>query len=229
MKYDVVVIGAGPAGSTAAKFLSEKGVNVLLLDKSTFPRDKPCGGGLPTRVLERYKYIEENNLVDSYSYEIRLHSFSLKYKIDIQRNEPIVAMVQRKKFDDGLANLATRSGTTFITGKTVEGLKISKEKACLFLTDGTEIESQYVIAADGMWSSIGKQLGERQSCKNIGVCVVQEYPLNKKTPRSVFQRKKTCSLPFKCHGGRRIWLGISKERTCQHRYLRVSTSNWSKK
>ena len=60
MKCDVIIVGAGPAGSTAAKFLSEKGVNVLLLDKKKFPRDKSCGGGIPLRVLDRFKYIKEN-------------------------------------------------------------------------------------------------------------------------------------------------------------------------
>ena len=75
MKYDAVVVGAGPAGSTAAKFLSEKGVKVLLLDKSKFPRDKPCGGGMSVGLLKRFKYIEENDLIESYSYGGCFNSF----------------------------------------------------------------------------------------------------------------------------------------------------------
>ena len=59
MKCDVIVVGAGPAGSTAAKFLSEKGLKVILLDKCRFPRDKPCGGGLPAKVLKKFDYINE--------------------------------------------------------------------------------------------------------------------------------------------------------------------------
>ena len=47
--YDVVVAGAGPAGSTAARLLAERGASVLLLDKQRFPRDKPCGGGVTLR------------------------------------------------------------------------------------------------------------------------------------------------------------------------------------
>src|SRR4029077_2154314 len=43
--YDVAIVGAGPAGSTAAYHLATAGARVLLLDKATFPRDKPCGGG----------------------------------------------------------------------------------------------------------------------------------------------------------------------------------------
>ena len=68
MRYEVVVVGAGPAGSTAAKFLSEKGVKVLLIDKEKFPRDKSCGGGLPYQVMKRFKYVTKEGLVDSYSY-----------------------------------------------------------------------------------------------------------------------------------------------------------------
>ena len=68
MNYEVAIIGAGPAGSTAAKFLSEKGVKVILIDKVKFPRDKPCGGGIPVRVLKKFKYLEEYDLIESYSY-----------------------------------------------------------------------------------------------------------------------------------------------------------------
>ena len=57
MKFDVIVVGAGPAGSTAAKYLAENDVKVLLIDKSKFPRDKSCGGGIPIRVLSKFKYI----------------------------------------------------------------------------------------------------------------------------------------------------------------------------
>ncbi len=49
MTYDAIVVGAGPAGSTAARLLAEGGASVLLLDKHRFPRDKPCGGGVTLR------------------------------------------------------------------------------------------------------------------------------------------------------------------------------------
>ena len=58
MNYDVVVVGAGPARSTAAKVLSEKGVKVLLIDKDKFPRDKPCGGGICEHITE-FDHIRE--------------------------------------------------------------------------------------------------------------------------------------------------------------------------
>jgi len=194
MNYDVVVVGAGPAGATAAKFLSEKGIRVLLVDKSMFPREKPCGGGLPVRVIKRYKYLEENKLIDSYSYEVRMHSNSLKHTIDIQKDEPIVAMVLRDRFDYGLVHLATKNGAVFFAGKTIKNIKLTEERTHLTFSDGTEIESQYVIAADGMWSSIAKQLGIQRSNKNIGMCIIEEFPLNKVILDQFFGEKRRIHL-----------------------------------
>lgn len=194
MNYDVVVIGAGPAGATAAKFLSEKGVRVLLLDKSTFPRDKPCGGGLPAKLIKRYKYLEENRLIDSYSYEVCMHSDSLKQKIEIQKDEPIIAMVLRDRFDEGLVRLATKNGAVFFAGKSIKNIKLTEEKMHLTFSDGTEIDSPYVIAADGMWSPMGKQLGIQQSNKNIGMCIVEEFPLNKMKLDQYFGEKRRIHL-----------------------------------
>ena len=53
MKVDVLVVGAGPAGSSTAIHLARAGARVLLADKARFPRDKPCGGGLTGRALKR--------------------------------------------------------------------------------------------------------------------------------------------------------------------------------
>ena len=49
MKYDVIVVGAGPAGSTTARECAARGLSVLMLDRAEFPRDKPCGGGITVR------------------------------------------------------------------------------------------------------------------------------------------------------------------------------------
>jgi geranylgeranyl reductase family protein len=200
MEYDIVVVGAGPAGSTAAKTLAEQGLSVLLIDKEKFPRDKPCGGGLPIRVLNRFKYVKDKGLIESYSYGGFAHSSSLKYKVELQRNEPIVAMILRKKFDYELVKLAIESGSVFIDEKSAKDIKILKDKARILLNDGTNVESQIVIGADGVWSNIAKKSGLNQSRKNVGICLFQEYPMSSETLDRFFGEKRLCHIHMKLQG-----------------------------
>ena len=85
MLYDVIIVGAGPAGSTAAKYLSEMNLNVLLIDKAIFPRKKPCGGGIPVQVLDKLPYLKNSDLIQSYSYGGQIYSSSSKFNININK------------------------------------------------------------------------------------------------------------------------------------------------
>ena len=190
----MTVVGAGPAGSTAAKFLSEKGYKVLLLDKEKFPRDKPCAGGLSLRVLSRFPYLKEENLIESYSFGGIVYSTSLKYKIKVEKDDPIGAMILRKKIDHGLVKIAITSGTTFMDGKRVENIKILKDQAKIYLNDGTNFESQMVVGADGIWSTIAKKTGLSQKGKYLGMCIFQEYPISSEVLDRYIGEKRSCHM-----------------------------------
>jgi len=197
MKYDVTVVGAGPAGSTAAKFLSEKGFNVLLLDKEKFPRSKPCGGGLPIRVLNRFRYVKDKGLIESYSFGGFAYSPSLKYKVELQRNEPIAAMILRKKFDMELVQLAVDNGADFIDGRAVEDIKISKEKTKIILDDKTEVDSEIVVGADGVWSIVAKRSVLEHTQRKTGMCVFQEYNVDEEIIDKLFGEERMCYTHLK--------------------------------
>jgi geranylgeranyl reductase family protein len=197
LSYDVVVVGAGPAGSTAAKFLSENNVKVLLVDKSKFPRDKPCGGGIPVRSLKKFKYIEEKNLIESYSHGGCLHSTSPGCRLEIAKNKPLIAMVLRKKFDNELVKLAIENGTTFFDGKKVQIVNILDSKVIINFSDGSKIETKMVIGADGVWSTVAKQCKLSNDNKNVGLSLFQEIPISTKVLDKYYTKKRVSHVYMK--------------------------------
>lgn len=198
MQYDVVVIGAGPAGSTAAKNLAEKNITVLLLDKAMFPRDKPCGGGLPTRVMKRFAYIEP--FIDSISYGTTMYSSSLRYKFDFIREKPFLLMTLRKEFDNGLLSLAQKAGVIFQAGKSVVDVLIQKEKAIVMLEDGETIETQVVIGCDGMHSIVAEKTKLAKKLEVLCISLMQEQPMTAKELSTFFTKKRLAYLFIKAQG-----------------------------
>jgi len=195
MKYDVIVVGAGPAGSTAAKNLAERGVKVLLVDKEKFPRDKPCGGGLPTRVWKRFPYVID--LIDSISYGSITYSSSLKYILKVQRDKPLIATVLRKDFDYNLTKLAATKGADVIYGKPVSNINILEDKAIITFDDGQKIESQIVIGADGFRSTIAEQLKLSNKTGDICVCLMQEQQMEEVKIKKYFTNKRILHIFIK--------------------------------
>src|SRR5262245_33674995 len=107
----VLVVGAGPAGATAARTLALAGVTVRLVDRSKFPRNKPCGGGISFRALKRFPYLGQA------LGRIATHTLSRLYlegpggeRAIIESNEPAALMIRRLEFDDLLVSLAVEAG-----------------------------------------------------------------------------------------------------------------------
>jgi geranylgeranyl reductase family protein len=194
MKYDVIVVGAGPAGSTAAKILAEHGVKVVLIDKK-FPRNKPCGGGLPTRVWKRFPYIID--YIDSISYGSITYSSSLQYKLMVERDKPLIATVLRKYFDNKLVELAISKGVEFIVNRTVTDIQILKDKSIITLDDGKKIESRLVIGADGIKSIIAEKLHLSKDNNAICICMLQEQKMKQDILNKYFSKKRMLHIFIK--------------------------------
>jgi geranylgeranyl reductase family protein len=156
----ITIVGAGPAGATAARTLAKAGVTVRLLDRSKFPRNKPCGGGISFRVLTRFPYLEQE------LGRITTHRVSRLYlegpggeSTVVESPSPAALMVRRVEFDALLVALAVEAGAELVTGAEIVQASTSESSVSLVARDGRRFESPVVIAADGVNSVVARRLG----------------------------------------------------------------------
>ena len=151
-RYDVAIIGAGPAGSTAAYRLARSRARVLLIDKLRFPRDKPCGGGLTMRAVRQLPFSIEPVVED----RITRTSCRLRYgpKIERESNQVLCLMTQRRRLDAFLVEEAVRAGTEFR-----DGVHVAVESETELRVDGRLVEVAAVIGADGANGITARSLG----------------------------------------------------------------------
>ena len=117
-KYDAIVAGAGPAGSTTARLLAERGASVLLLDKHRFPRDKPCGGGVTLRAAS-IQDVDLTPVIERIVHGVRF-SLRLGESFDRSYSKPLTYMTQRCRLDSLLAERAAEAGAAFHDGEAVQ-------------------------------------------------------------------------------------------------------------
>ena len=140
--FDVAIVGAGPAGSTAAYRLASAGARVLLLDKATFPRDKPCGGGVTARAARLLPFSIEpvvEDVVDRLECGLRY-----RHRFTRRAHGPLAYMTQRRRLDHFLLQQAAEAGVEVREGVTA---------------DARELDARIVIGADGCNGSSARQLG----------------------------------------------------------------------
>jgi flavin-dependent dehydrogenase len=113
--YDVAVVGAGPAGATAARFLALAGLRVALIDRKQAPRHKACGGGISARIRE-YGYLFDQipRCFDEPCHGFVTHSPYSGVRYACVERDPVFYSVDRASFDAGLCWLATQAGAEYI-------------------------------------------------------------------------------------------------------------------
>lgn len=171
-RFDAIVIGAGPAGSSCAYRLASAGATVLLTDKARFPRDKPCGGALTWRSVRQLP-VPIDPVVEHVVDRIELR---LRYRSSFERKaaEPLMMLTQRRRLDHYLVEQACAAGAEFRDGVRV-GEPVIDERGVSALVGGERVEAATLIDAAGANGTPARSLGLRGG-EGYGVALEGNVP-----------------------------------------------------
>jgi geranylgeranyl reductase family protein len=155
-RFDVLVVGAGPAGSAAAIHLARGGARVLLADKASFPRDKPCGGGLTGRAL-RHAPCDVSAVVE---HVVDGFVFRAGYRTRVARRaaRPLIEMTQRRRLDAHLAAQAAGAGADFRPQAPVSEVEVA-EDGVTARVGSARVRASFVVGADGANGVVARAAG----------------------------------------------------------------------
>jgi len=185
---DVVVVGAGPAGSTTAYYLAQAGLKVLLLEKATFPRDKICGDGLTPRAVRQLVAMGVDINAPGWIRNKGLRIYGGGVRLELPWPElatfPDFGLVRpRMDLDQLLAEHAVKAGASLLQNTTVTAPIIDERTERVLgvrTKDGREFRAPLVVAADGNSARLALALGIRKrEDRPMGVAVRRYY----ETPR----------------------------------------------
>ena len=155
--HDVAVIGAGPAGSSAALALARAGHSVLLLEKAVLPRYKTCGGGVLARAFKLLPPGAER-VVERRFDSVALNFLGTEMSFVARRAEPMVYMTMRADLDCLLAREAQQAGVQLIESCAVRRVE-TRDDSVVLISDRENYRARFVIAADGVHSVTAKSAG----------------------------------------------------------------------
>src|SRR5262249_2649681 len=191
LETPVVVVGGGPAGATAARALALAGVNVLLLDRAAFPRNKPCGGGISVRVLKRFPYLAAALETIATHYVSRLYLEGPQGESTVVESDgPAALMIRRVEFDAMLVELAVKAGAELVGGADIAQAHDDGNRIVLTTRDGRRFAASMVIAADGAHRVVARRLGLNDGWPETSVAL----DMMEETPRERLRDRDPSTL-----------------------------------
>ena len=181
--YDVIVVGGGPGGATAAYYLGEAGRRVLVLEKENFPRYKACGGATSASLLEEFPF-DFGPVIESHVKSVTYACRGEAVTFDVPQSP--IRMTMRADLDEFL--LSHVKGE-IRQGDAVASIDEKNDRVIVRTRTGKEFAGRYLIGADGPNSVVAHSLGLRKNKTLLGAIEV-EAPV----PLDVFCRFKEAPL-----------------------------------
>ncbi|MEV0673537.1 menaquinone reductase [Mycobacterium sp. NPDC050441] len=181
IKADVVVVGAGPAGSAAAAWAARAGRDVQVVDAAQFPRDKSCGDGLTPRAVAELERLGMGPWLDT---RIRHHGLRMSgFGADVEVPWPgpsfpsTGSAVPRTELDDRIRSVAADDGAKMRLGAKVVGVNYGSrgQVESVQLDDGATIGCSHLIVADGARSTLGRVLGRTWHKETVYGTAIRGY------------------------------------------------------
>lgn len=164
--YDVIIVGAGPAGATAGKWCALKGLKTVIVEKHRLPRPKICAGGLTASTIQIIDEPLPDNIIERRisGYDFLSPNMGVA---KLRSVEPIGVTVYREYFDKFLIDQALSSGSELEEGKPVVDVKVEEHLVKCRLSSGRILKAQLVVDASGVAGIVARKIGMQGRAKII--------------------------------------------------------------
>lgn len=173
-KWDVIVVGGGPGGSSAARHCARLGLETLVLEKSRFPRPKVCAGGVSQAALQEIGLPFPPELVERVGRLLRSR-WGTRF-LDVASARPFVYLVTRSRFDQHLLWAARQAGAEVKEGVAVAGVLAERDRVVVVTPERT-FAAMVVVGADGVRSRVARAFRPDLGPRETGLCLAAEIPV----------------------------------------------------